>query len=381
MFMDNFKAGKKVKHFWNKEYEYESFLPTLINRPFVIKEQKVFFMLEEAIRLLGELNAYSKLIPDVDYFIEMHVRSEAVSSSKIEGTKTGMDEVLLPEEEIIPELRDDWHEVQNYIKAMNWAVEGLNELPVSERLIKKTHGILLSGVRGEHRMPGKIRKNQNWIGGSTIRTAHFIPPHHSEIPRLLSDWERFWHNETIDVPILIRIAIGHYQFETIHPFLDGNGRIGRLLITLQLIERGFLGKPVLYLSNYFENNRQVYYDSLDQVRQKNNLEQWIKFFLEGTITIAQKGKERFEDILRLKKRYENKVMTLGRKTPRARKLLIALFSKPIVNVNQVSDIVGVNYDSANRLVKDFENLEILKEITGYSRNRLFKMTDYVNLFK
>jgi Fic family protein len=381
MVMNNFKAGTKIKHFWNKEYEYESFMPTTVNRPFVIKDQKVFFMLEEAIRLLGELNAYSKLIPDVDYFIEMHVRSEAVSSSKIEGTKTGMDEVLLPEEEIIPERRDDWQEVQNYIKAMNWAIEGLNEFPVSERLIKRTHEILLSGVRGEHRMPGKIRKSQNWIGGSTIRTAHFIPPHHSKIPELLSDWEKFWHNKTIDVPILIRIAIGHYQFETIHPFLDGNGRIGRLLITLQLIERCFISKPVLYLSNYFENNRQAYYDALDLVRQKDDLEQWIKFFLEGTITTAQKGKKTFEDILVLRKRYEDKIMTLGRKAPRARRLLLALFSKPIVNVNQASEIVGVNYDTANRLVKDFEDLKILEEITGYSRNRLFRMTDYVNLFK
>jgi len=240
---------------------------------------------------------------------------------------------------------------------------------------------LLSGVRGKHRMPGEIRKSQNWIGGSTIRTAHFIPPHHNKIPELLNDWEKFWHNKTIDVPILIRIAIGHYQFETVHPFLDGNGRIGRLLITLQLIERAFISKPVLYLSNYFESNRQAYYDSLDLVRQKDDLEQWIKFFLEGTIITAQKGKKTFEDILALRKRYENKIMRLGRKAPRARKLLLSLFSKPVVNVNQVSDIVGVNYDSANRLVKDFENLKILEEITGYSRNRLFRMTDYVNLFK
>ena len=379
--MKNYKAGSKFKHFWEKEYVYESFLPSSVNRAFVIDDQKVFSMLEEATRLIGELNAYSKLIPDVDYFIQMHVRSEAVSSSKIEGTKTGMDEVLLPEEEIDPERRNDWHEVRSYIKAMNWAIEGLNELPVSERLVKETHKILLSRVRGEHKMPGEIRKSQNWIGGSTIRTAHFIPPHHDEIPQLLSDWEKFWHNKTIDVPILIRIAIGHYQFETIHPFLDGNGRIGRLLITLQLIERDFIGKPVLYLSDYFEKNRQAYYDSLDIVRQKDDLEQWIRFFLEGVITTANKGKQTFENILELRERYENKIIRLGRKTPRARKLLMALFSNPVVNVNNVSDIVGIDYPAANRLVRDFENLKIIEELTGYSRNRLFRMTDYVNLFK
>ncbi len=380
--MNNFKAGEKTKHFYQKDYEYESFLPSLINRPFIINDQKIVFMLEEAIRFLGELNAYSKLIPDIDYFIQMHVRSEAVSSSKIEGTKTGMDEILLSEEDIDPKKRDDWHEVQNYIKAMNWAIDNLDKLPVSERLIKKTHKVLLAGVRGEGKKPGKLRKSQNWIGGSTIRTAHFIPPHYKEIPKLLSDWENFWHNKKLDVPILIRIAIGHYQFETIHPFLDGNGRIGRLLITLQLIERGFINKPVLYyLSNYFEKNRQSYYDSLDTVRQKNNIEQWLKFFLEGVIITAKKGKDTFENIIKLREIYEAKILKLGRKAPRARKLLLYLFSNPIVDVNKTKRIVDLNYPSANKLIKDFVDLGILEEITGYSRNRLFQMTDYVVLFK
>jgi len=379
--MNNFKAGIKIRNFLHKEYEYESFLPSNINRPFTIHDQSIFTMLEEATRLLGELHAYSRFVPDVDYFIQMHVRSEAVSSSKIEGTRTGIDEVLLPEEEIDPERRNDWKEVQNYIEAMNWAIEGLRVLPVSERLIKESHKILLSGVRGKYKMPGKIRISQNWIGGSTIRTAHFIPPHHESIPELLNDWEKFWHNKTINVPILIKIAIGHYQFETIHPFLDGNGRIGRLLITLQLIERDFISKPVLYISDYFEKNRQAYYDSLDIVRQKNDLEQWIKFFLEGVIVTARKGRMTFEAIIELRERYESKVMKLGRKAQRAQKLLLALFSKPVINVNETAEITGVNYASANNLVKDFEDLKILEEITGYSRNRLFKMTDYVNLFK
>lgn len=379
--MDKFKAGKQIQHFQQKHYKYESFLPSRINHSFIIKDQEIIFMLEKAIRFLGELNAYSKLIPDIDYFIQMHVRSEAVSSSKIEGTKTGMNEVLLSEEDIDPKKRDDWHEVQNYIKAMNWAINNLNKLPVSERLIKKTHKVLLSGVRGEGKMPGKLRKSQNWIGGATVRTAHFIPPHHEKIPELLSDWEQFWHNKGLDVPILIRVAIGHYQFETIHPFLDGNGRIGRLLITLQLIERGFIKKPVLYLSDYFEKNRQAYYDSLDIVRQKNDLEQWIKFFLEGVIITAKKGKKTFENIIELRESYEAKILKLGRKVSRARKLLLYLFSNPIVSVNKAKEVVGSNYNSTNRLVKDFVKLGILEEITGFSRNRLFKMTDYVALFR
>ncbi len=379
--MNNYNPGQKQRHFWQKEYEYESFQPALINRKFDFSNSDIGTMLEEANRMLGELNAYARLVPDVDYFIQMHVKSEAVSSSRIEGTKTGIDEALLEEADISPERRHDWQEVQNYIKAMNYAIEELKTLPVSARLISQTHKILLSGARGEHKEPGRIRRSQNWIGGSTIRTAHFIPPHHDGLPALLSDWENFWHNKSLQVPVLIKIAIGHYQFETIHPFLDGNGRIGRLLITLQLIEKDFLNKPVLYLSSYFEKYRQAYYDSLDGVRDKGQLEQWIRFFLEGVIVTATKGKQTFEDIINLREKYEAKISRLGRKVPRARKLLLYLFSHPIVSVNEVADMLGVRYETANNLVADFERLHILTEMTGYSRNRLFRMGDYVALFQ
>lgn len=379
--MHNYISGQKQTHFWQKEFEYQSFLPTNINREFAPTSATISLMLEESNRLLGELNAYARLVPDVGYFIQMHVKSEAVSSSRIEGTKTGIDEALMAEEDVAPERRDDWKEVQNYIKAMNFAINQLESLPVSTRLISQTHKILLSNSRGERKEPGKIRKSQNWIGGSTIRTAHFIPPHHRYLSDLLSDWESFWHNKSLEVPILIRIAILHYQFETIHPFLDGNGRIGRLLITLQLIERGFLNKPVLYLSSYFEKYRQAYYDSLDEVRNKSDLDQWIRFFLEGVIAASKKGKQTFEDIIDLRVRYEKSIGQLGRKVPRAQKLLMYLFSDPVVDAKKVSRLLEISYDAANNLVTDFENIGILHEITGYSRNRLFRMDDYVELFK
>lgn len=379
--MDKYTAGKKEAIDNKKLSKYEYFLPSFINKDFDFKDKKIFIYLENATRFLGELNSYGGLIPDINFFIKMHVNSEAVSSSKIEGTKTELDEAILSEEEIDPEKRDDWLEVKNYIKAMNESISGLGQLPVSIRLIKNTHKILLSEARGENKSPGEIRTSQNWIGGSSIDTAQFIPPHHSHLLDLLSDWEKFWHNENILVPTLIKIAIGHYQFETIHPFLDGNGRIGRLLIVLQLIERGFLKYPILYISNFFEKNRQSYYDSLNSVRATNNLEQWIIFFLEAVIETAKKSKMVFEKIIKLRKDFEEKISKLGKRNQNGRKLLGHLFSDPIIRIDDVSKYLNVGYDTANRLVSDFVNLGILIERTGFSRNRLFGMDSYIKLFK
>lgn len=382
--MKHYKAGqlRSAKGvFMGENVAYAYFLPSLINREFDIKNRKILLYLEEANRLLGELNAYGALIPDVDFFIQMHVVSEAVSSSKIEGTKTGMDDALLSEEEIDPEKRDDWREVANYIRAMNEAIANLKQLPVSVRLITETHKMLLSGVRGEHKLPGEIRRSQNWIGGASVNTSHFIPPHHHELPELLSDWEKFWHNENIQLPVLIKSAIGHYQFETIHPFLDGNGRIGRLLISLQLIERGFLKYPVLYISDFFETHRQAYYDSLDRVRTNDALEQWILFFLEGVIETAKKSQKTFKNILALREIYEKKIGTLGKKVPNGKKLLARLFSDPIMSVKGVEQVLDVQYKTANNLIEDFVQLGILREKTGFSRNRLFMMEDYIKLFR
>lgn len=377
---DNFIAGNYRKHFYGKEYEYQSFMPSPVNHSYEWHDRRIPVLLEEAIRFVGELNAYSTLVPDVDFFIQMHVRNEAVKSSRIEGTKTGMDEAILPKEEIDPEKHDGWAEVQNYVKAMNYAISKLSKLPICMRLLQETHKILLSGVRGEGRQPGQVRTMQNWIGPS-IQSAVFIPPHPDDIPEALKDLEFFWHNKGLNMPHLIKMAISHYQFETIHPFNDGNGRIGRMLITLHLIELGILRKPTLYLSDYFERNKGKYYDALTFVRERKDMDQWLSFFLTAVIETAKKGKATFENIIELRKKYEKRIMKFGKRIKLANALLLELFSIPAITVAGIAKKLNISISAANTLANLMEKAGILKEITGFSRNRVFILYEYVELFE
>lgn len=374
--INTFHAG-----FYEQQYEYKSFLPTAINKEWQV-DPKTLTLLEEATLLLGELNAYSQLIPDEDFFIRMHITKEATTSSRIEGTQTNFDEALVNESDVDPEKRLDWQEVQNYIKAINYAIQQLPTLPLSNRLIKETHTMLLQGVRGKHKFPGDFRTSQNWIG-INLKHATFIPPHHNHVPNLMSDLEQFMHNEAIHVPHLIKIAIIHYQFETIHPFLDGNGRLGRLLIVLYLVSFGLLHKPALYLSDFFERHKAEYYDQLMAVRTTSNLEPWLRFFLLGISEIAAQSSQVFKNILTLKEGLEREAIPTfhARRIKNAQTLMRLLYEYPVVTIKLVAKRLKVQTNTAAALITDFIKLDILREMTGQKRNRLFIFAAYVRLFR
>ena len=377
MDIKKYKAGV-----FTRQFGYPSFHPEPLNKEWKISLPELTTLLEEANIRLGELNAFSIIVPDVNTFLRMYLVKEATQSSRIEGTRTTMDEAVLEARDIDPEKKDDWQEVQNYIEAMNYSIARLKKLPLSSRLIREAHKLLLKGVGGKNKMPGEFRTSQNWIGGATLKDAWFVPPHPSLIPELMADLEKFLNNTDIHVPHLIRIGMAHYQFEAIHPFLDGNGRIGRLLITLYLVNQQVLNKPTLYISDFIEKSRSHYYHNLTAVSERHDMIQWLKYFLVGVSETAKQAIDTFNKILKLRDKLENKaIITLGRRIPNAKALLHYLYSKPVVTVADVMNELKITKQTANTLIRDFENLKIMTEQTGFKRNRIFVFDQYLNLFK
>ncbi|QNR24601.1 Fic family protein [Croceimicrobium hydrocarbonivorans] len=372
--MDQFHQG-----YFINEGTYHYFKPSEIDRRWEMKDTNLANLLAEASNLVGKLDMFSKFVPNIDLFIRLHVVKEATKSSKIEGTNTDLPEAVQSQNQIRDERRDDWREVQNYVEAMNLAIEHLKKLPISSRLIKIAHKSILQGVRGARKEPGEFRRSQNWIGGMGISSASFVPPPHIEIAGLMGDLEKFANSDETNLHPLVKVALIHYQFETIHPFLDGNGRVGRLLITLYLVQQKVLEKPLLYLSDFFERHKLEYYEKLMLVRKSGDLQAWITFFLAGIIETAKTSIGTLEGILNLNRTVSEKINTLRGRAENAQKVVEYLYVKPIVEVSEVTEIIGLSRPASYKLVDSLERIGILKK-WGDSKPQKYVFDDYLSLF-
>ncbi len=388
------KMKKAVELFKNEKNEYENiayeyFYPNLLNIGFKITNPDIYLLSEEAIKSIAELNADSKNLKNIDVFLRMIIKQEAVKSSSIEGTKTTFSEIVFPEENFqdIEKIKDR-EEVTNYIKATLEMGSLLDKLPVSERLMCNFHRILLKSVRGSNKNPGKIRKTQNRIGGNTIKSASFIPPHWNELPKLLDDLYNFWHNEDLKLPILVKMALFHYQFETIHPFEDGNGRIGRLLILAQLLETKQLMRPWFNVSYIFERNKDNYISALRNANLTGNIESWILFFIDSLNSAAQNTYKIYHEFNELQNECNEKIIKLGAKAPNAQALLENLYNYPVLTISEIARKLDITKPTAKSLAIDFIKLNIVNPC--FIRVKSNKLTrkyqgiafeKYINLFE
>lgn len=364
---------------------YSAFIPSsLPPDPPVEIDGEMQALLSKADRALGRLDGSIQTLPHPELFVFMYVRKEAVLSSRIEGTESSINDVLEVEAQVYDaEHPRDVNEVLNYIYAMNQGLKRLADIPISVRVIREIHECLMRRVRGKDRQPGEIRTKQNWIGpnGCTLQEATFVPPPPAVVPDALAQLENFLHTETPNLPILIKIGLAHAQFETIHPFLDGNGRVGRLLITFLLCEREVLIKPVLYISHYFRQYQDQYYQLLQNIRDNGEWEPWIKFFLNGVATVSNEATETARQIVELRESHRNQITAkFGRAAGNGLKALEYMYQRPIVRVKDIEDLLVVTYAAANQLVGRFVDAGFLQETTGHARNRRFRYGPYIQLF-
>ena len=364
MKIESYKSGEYIER---ENYKY--FLPSFINHTFTWDDEVINVLLEKASFKIGELNGYTHYIPDIEPVINMFINKEAIASSRIEGITVDINDYLYTKEDS-KELKS----VRNLVNAFNVGFSKERKCVFFLELIKESHRDLFPYNGGAY------KQEENWIGGNSINNAIYVPPARENLSDLMIDLEKFLNNEEINVPTLIKIAIAHYQFETIHPFFDGNGRIGRLMIPLFFVSKGILDKPLLYMSSFFEKNRSLYYDKLTYTRTHNDLNQWIKYFLNGIIETCEESINTLSKVIKLKEEYENKILKLGRRAENAKKLLILLFSDPIVSVTDVSIKLDVSFKTANELLQLFQDENMLKEITNGKRDRLFSFSEYITLF-
>lgn len=364
---------------------YRAFIPNpLPPVAEIMMDQDMWNLLSQADRALGRLDGATDALPNPDLFVFMYVRKEAVLSSQIEGTQASLIDVLEFESQALePDNPQEVEEVVNYISAINYGLARLQELPISLRLVREIHQELMKGVRGAERNPGEFRRSQNWIGagGCSLAEATYVPPPPYEMLQSLNNLEKFLHS-TLPMPTLIKVGLAHAQFETIHPFLDGNGRTGRLLITLLLCEQDILQRPLLYISYYFKKYRAEYYDCLQAVRDNGSWENWLKFFLQGVYEAAQEATKTARTIVSLKEEHRQLVLSeMGRRSGNAIALLESLYFRPIFTVEHATTVTNLSYPNANTLVKDLSNIGLLQEITGQKRNRAFSYAPYLAVFQ
>ena len=377
-------TGTRAGRYVRQRTGYSAFIPApLPPEPPLALDGSLQALLSRADQAVGRLDGVIQTVPNPDFFVYMYVRREAVLSSQIEGTQSTLEDLLAVELEPQPAWRRlprDVDEVVNYVRAMSYGLARLSDLPLSLRLIREIHGELLTGVRGSHRLPGEFRRSQNWIGpeNAALAEATFVPPPVHEMKQALDNFERFLHEQ--EPAALVHAGLAHAQFETIHPFLDGNGRVGRLLITFLLVHRGVLHRPLLYLSVYLKRHRAEYYDRLMAIRNSGDWEGWLRFFLTGVAQTAEEAAVTARAILDLREGHRRLIQE---RVPGVNglRLLELLFERPLVHVNLVKDSLGIAFVTANKLIEQLENLGILEEITGRKRGRIFSYTPYVALFR
>lgn len=360
---------------------YKSYVPAALPPQPPLDMDRLYKSLDRAMKALGGIDALAKLLPDISLFLYMYVRKEALVSSQIEGTQSSLSDLLLFENEESPSVPvDDVEEVSNYIAALNHGLTRMEKgFPLSVRLIREMHKILLRGGRGSNKAPGEFRRSQNWIGGTRPGTARYVPPPPEMVDDLMSDLEKFAHDEDKKLPALIKAALIHVQFETIHPFLDGNGRLGRLLITLFLCADGVLVEPILYLSLYFKQHRPIYYDLLQDVRLKGDWERWCEFFLDGVADTATQAADDAKKIIDLLDRDRLRISQIGKASKSAMKIHDYLLKKPYLSITKVAAELDISVPSTTSTVQKLVEIGVLKEMTGKTRNRIFAYEAYLDI--
>ncbi len=374
------RIGNYIKSLAIGGESYNTYIPKPLPPKPPIDVNQLYSLLDQANTALGRLDGISMILPDSKLFLYMYVRKEAVLSSQIEGTQSSLSDLLLFENNESPGVPiDDVSEVSCYVSAMNYGLERLKELPLSLRLIREIHQKLMNNTRGCNKQPGEFRTSQNWIGGSRPGNAIFVPPSPEHLMECLDNFEKFFHDENVKLPILVKAALSHLQFETIHPFLDGNGRLGRLLITFMLCANGILKEPLLYLSLYFKANRKEYYSHLQLVRQTGDWESWIKFFLTGIIETANQATETAQAIIRLFKRD----LAIIEKSEKSTSTILAIHNylqrHPITSTSKIKDVCKISLPTVLRSLGALQSLDIVKEITGKDRNKIFVYQDYLDI--